>query len=89
MKKSVGVILIAGSIMTAVLAGCSSKPSAEELQQLQSLKAEVSSLESRISALESEKASLTKAIADANAKLDQCAKDKALVEQRLKSMNMK
>jgi outer membrane murein-binding lipoprotein Lpp len=86
MKKSVGMILIAGSLMAAVLSGCSSSPSAEELQQLEALKAEVASLESRINALESEKASLTKAIADKNAMVEQCAKDKALVEQRLKSM---
>ncbi|HEY5616104.1 MAG TPA: hypothetical protein VIL52_08765 [Bacteroidota bacterium] len=86
MKKSVGVILIAGSLMAAVLSGCSSKPSAEELQQLEALKSEISSLESRISALESEKASLTRSIAEKTAMIDQCAKDKALVEQRLKSM---
>ena len=86
MKKSFGGILIAGCFLAAVLAGCSSKPSAEELQQLEALKAEVASLENRLSTLESEKASLTRAIAEKDAKLDQCAKDKALVEQRLKSM---
>ncbi|HEY4611768.1 MAG TPA: hypothetical protein VII11_02175 [Bacteroidota bacterium] len=84
MKKLFGGILLVVCLVAA--AGCSNKPSAEELQQLEALKAEVSSLESRISALESEKASLTRAIAEKDAKLDQCAKDKALVEQRLKSM---
>ncbi len=86
MKKSVGMILIAGSLMSAVLTGCGNNATAEELQQLEALKAEVASLESRIAALESEKASLAQAVAEKDAKIEQCAKDKALVEQRLKSM---
>lgn len=86
MKKSFGVVLIAASLMAMLLVGCSNKPSAEELQQLEALKAETASLEKQISALESEKASLVKAIAEKDAKLDQCVKDKALAEQRLKAM---
>lgn len=84
MKKSLWVMLVAGSLMALV--GCSNKPSAEELQQLEALKAEVASLERQISTLESERASLMRAIAEKDAKLNQCAQDKTLVEQRLKAM---
>ncbi|MGH2566933.1 MAG: hypothetical protein ACRDGA_01220 [Bacteroidota bacterium] len=86
MKKSFGLMLVAASLMAVLVTGCSSKPSAEEMQQLEALKAEVASLEKQVSALESEKASLTKAVAEKDAKIEQCAKDKALVEQRLKMM---
>ncbi len=86
MKKSFGAILLVASVMAMLAVGCSNKPSAEELQQLEALKAETASLEKQISALESEKASLIKALAEKDARLDQRAKDKALVEQRLKAM---
>jgi chorismate mutase len=75
-------MVLVGSLMV----GCSNKPSAEELQQLEALRAEVASLERQISTLESERASLMRAIADKDAKLNQCAQDKTTVEQRLKAM---
>ncbi len=85
-KKSIAGLVVAGAMVAVLASGCSSKPSAEELKQLDDLKAEVSSLEREISAKESEKAALMKAIADKNAQLSQCEKDKALVQERLKGM---
>ncbi|MGB2868453.1 MAG: hypothetical protein WBD36_08390 [Bacteroidota bacterium] len=86
MKKSRVFILGCALMIAGVMAGCSSKPSEDELKQLNDLKAEVSSLEKEISARESEKAALTKAIAEKDAQLAQCAKDKEAVQQRLKGM---
>lgn len=76
MKKLV-TLALAGMFAAAIMAGCSSGPSAEELKQLEDLKAEVQSLEREISNRESEKSALTKAIADKEAQLAQCMKDKA------------
>jgi len=86
MKKSLAGLFVAGALLAMLATGCTSKPSAEELKQLEDLKAEVSSLESQVAAKESEKAALTKAIADKDAQLAQCQKDKALIEERLKGM---
>ncbi|MFH0991007.1 MAG: hypothetical protein V1799_13430 [bacterium] len=86
MKKSTIGLFVAGAIMASVIAGCTSRPNAEELKQLESLKAEVSSLEREIGAKQSEKAALQRAIAEKNTKLAQCEKEKALVGERLKGM---
>lgn len=86
MKKSIAGLVVAGAMVATLAGGCSSKPGSEEAKQLEDLKAEVSSLEREISAKESEKAALTKAIAEKNAQLRQCEKDKALVQERLKGM---
>jgi outer membrane murein-binding lipoprotein Lpp len=86
MKKSLSGLLVAGALLSLVASGCSSRPSAEELKQLEDLKAEVASLEREISAKESEKAALQRAIAEKDAQLKQCEQDKALVQERLKGM---
>lgn len=86
MKKSItltlGVLLMAGIFAS----GCSSAPSAEELKQLDDLKAEVASMEKQLASLESEKAAFQKAIADKDAQLTKCAEEKKVAEQRLKGM---
>lgn len=86
MKKSYAGLFVAGALLATLASGCTSKPNAAELKQLEDLKAEVSSLQREISAKESEKAALMKAIADKTAQLAQCEKDKALVQERLKGM---
>jgi septal ring factor EnvC (AmiA/AmiB activator) len=85
MKKPIAFTLIGCAMMAMVLTSCSSKPSDQELQQLNDLKAEVTSLENQISAAQSEKAALQKSIADKDAQLAQCMKDKDAVQQRLKA----
>lgn len=84
MKKVLMSILLAGFLVGA--AGCASKPSAEELKQLEDLRAEVSSIEREISSKESEKAAVQKAIADKDAALKKCADDKVATQQRLRGM---
>lgn len=86
MKKSFAGLFVAGALLATLATGCTSKPNAAELKQLEDLKAEVSSLQREISAKESEKAALLRAIADKDAQLTQCEKDKALVQERLKGM---
>ena len=86
MKKSYAGLFVAGALVATLATGCTSKPNAAELKQLEDLKAEVSSLQREISAKESEKAALLRAIADKDAQLAQCEKDKALVQERLKGM---
>ena len=86
MKKSLAGFLVAGALLATLATGCTSRPNAEELKQLEDLKAEVSSLERQISAKQSEVAALQKAIADKQAQLAQCEKEKTLVQERLKGM---
>ncbi|MBM4167588.1 MAG: hypothetical protein FJ215_00280 [Ignavibacteria bacterium] len=84
MKKSLALTVTAAAMAGMILAGCSSKPSEAEMRQLEALRAEVASLEKEVAAREAEKAALLKAIADKNAQLDECAKEKAAVAERLK-----
>ena len=86
MKKSLGMTLAALVLSGMFLTGCSSKPSEDEMKQLESLKAEVASLEQKVSDLESQKAALQKAIAEKDAQLQKCADDKAAVQKNLQGM---
>jgi len=86
MKKSLAGLFVAGALLAMMSSGCTSRPNAAELKQLEDLKAEVSSLQREVAAKESEKAALTQAIADKAAQLAQCEKEKALVESRVKGM---
>jgi chromosome segregation ATPase len=83
MKKPFTLIIVGCAIVAGSFIGCSSKPSDEELKQLDALKAEVTSLEKGIAARESEKANLLKSIAEKDAQLAQCAKDKAALQARI------
>ncbi len=84
MKKPLALTLVGCAMMAMVLTSCSSKPSDQELKQLEDLKVEVSSLQTQISTAQSEKAALQKSIADKDAQIAQLTKDKAAVQQRLK-----
>jgi septal ring factor EnvC (AmiA/AmiB activator) len=86
MKKPFVLIIIGCVMVIGSFVGCSSKPSDEEMQKLNDLKAEVTSLEKGITARESEKAALLKSIADKDAQLAQCAKDKEALQQRLQGV---
>ena len=86
MKKPFALIIIGCMMVIGSFVGCSSKPSDEEMQKLNDLKAEVTSLEKGITARESEKAALLKSIADKDAQLAQCAKDKEALQQRLQGV---
>ncbi len=85
MRKPLAFVLVGCAIVAGSLVGCSSKPSASELQQLNDLKAEITSLKNGITARESEKAALVKSIAEKDAQLAQCAKDKDELQKRMQS----
>ncbi len=83
MKKPFAVVAVGCAMMALTVVGCSNKPSDEELKQLNDLKAEVTSLEKDIAARQADKDALMKSIADKDAQLAQCAKDKEAVQKRL------
>ncbi len=81
--KKLATLVVLGAFSAALLSGCSSKPSADDLKQLEDLKAEVTSLQKEIANKESEKQALLKAIADKDAQLAQCGKDKDALKARM------
>ncbi|MBI5019837.1 MAG: hypothetical protein HZB59_00170 [Ignavibacteriales bacterium] len=84
MKKFVKLTLVVSLITGGMLiSSCSSSPSEEELQQLNSLKAQVSALENQIKEKKSEKASIEKQVAEKNGKLQQCQSDQEAVKKGL------
>ncbi|HTP79573.1 MAG TPA: hypothetical protein VMM57_04130 [Bacteroidota bacterium] len=77
------------AFMTGVLivaAGCSSKPSTDEMKQLSDLQAEVASLQKDIAARQADKDALTKSIAEKDGQIVSCNKDKDALQQRMKGM---
>ena len=73
-------LLLSSSLM---LVGCSSKPDAEEMKQLNDLKEEYATLQKETATKEQRKAALEKEVADMNAKLKKCNDDQQVVKQRL------
>ncbi len=67
----------------AIISGCSSSATPEQLQRISELKREISSLESAIQTKQNQIGQLDRQISAMDAKLTQCAKDKDLVRQRL------
>jgi len=87
MRKTFAVLTGALLISSMVLWGCSSSPTKDELKQLETTQAEVTSLGQKSSALKMEKASLQQVIKEKQAKLKTCQDDKSAVESKLKSAN--
>jgi hypothetical protein len=82
-KKGIIMVLAIGFISTFGIIGCSSKPTQEELAQLDNVRNEISSLQQRKSVLESEKATLSQSIAVKEAQLNECQTDKTAVKEKL------
>lgn len=76
--------VVAASLTTApiILSGCGGVSDAE-MQELTTLRAEVNSLESNANTLKEERSRLEQDIADRNAKLQQCARDKEITRANL------
>jgi len=82
--KAVKFLLIASIVASiAIVTGCSSSPSDQELQQLKELKDKVAALNKQISDQQTEKATLEKQIAEKNAKIKQCQADQEAVKKSL------
>lgn len=76
--KAVKYLVVIAVIATSAsfLAGCGGLSEAQ-MQELSNLRSEVSSLEAEAKSLKDERSKLEREIADKNAKLQQCAKEKA------------
>jgi outer membrane murein-binding lipoprotein Lpp len=67
----------------AIVSGCTSYATPEQLQRISALEREISSLEQSIQQKQGVIGGIDRQISAQEAKLDQCAKDKDLVRQRL------
>jgi len=85
-KKLLNSALIVTVLVGALSLTACGGVSEEEMAQLEALRAEVSALETEINQLKSEKTKLEREIAEQNAKLEQCARDKAETEKNLSAM---
>lgn len=65
------------------VSGCTSYATPEQLARIAELEREIGALESAIQTKQSQIGTLDRQISAQEAKLDQCAKDKELVKQRL------
>jgi peptidoglycan hydrolase CwlO-like protein len=84
LRNSVAVVLFAALIGAgAVFSGCTSYATPEQLARIAELEREVNSLQSAIQTKQSQLSTIDRQISAQEAKLDQCAKDKELVKQRL------
>jgi septal ring factor EnvC (AmiA/AmiB activator) len=84
--KNPGIITLVFVLLvtsSTFFVGCSSKPDAEQLRQLSSLKEESSALQREAASKEQAKATLEREIAEKNAKLKKCNDDQQIVKQRL------
>lgn len=88
MKKIINtglaLVLVAGIIG---FTGCSGV-SEEQMAELDALRSEVKALEKEVGSLKTEKAAIERDIAERNAKLDQCAKEKAETKKNLEKLGM-
>ncbi len=78
------VLLFAGMVSVT---GCSGV-SEEQMAELEALRSEVKALEKEVGSLKAEKAAIEREIAEKNAKLDQCAKEKAETKKNLEKLGM-
>lgn len=80
-RATLAIVFLAASSL--FIAGCSSKPDAEEMKQLNDLKEEYAALQRDVASKEQAKANLQREISDTNAKLKKCNDDQVIVKQRL------
>ncbi len=70
------------AVSAAMVSGCGGVSEAQ-MQELKNLRAEVSSLEKEANQLKDERSALEREIAEKNAKLQQCQKDKEQTQANL------
>ncbi len=78
------VVLVAGIIG---FTGCSGV-SEEQMAELEALRSEVKALEKEVGSLQAEKSAIEREIAEKNAKLNQCAKEKTETKKNLDKIGM-
>ena len=72
-------------VTTALISGCGGVSDAQ-MQQLNDLRSEVNSLQTKADSLKDERSNLEKELAEKNAKLQQCEKDKQETQANLQKM---
>jgi septal ring factor EnvC (AmiA/AmiB activator) len=77
--------IAAFAVTTAFLSGCGGVSEAE-MQELNQLRNEVNSLEQEANSLRDERTRLERDVAERNAKLQQCAKDKEVTRANLEKL---
>jgi len=82
-RAIVMISLLAGAV--PLLSGCSSGPSADELAQLDQLKAETESLKKQVAEMQAEKQSLESQIAQKREELATAQNNQKLTRERLES----
>lgn len=84
LRNSVTVALFAVLIGAgALFSGCTSYATPEQLARIAELEREINSLQAAIQTKQSQLSTIDRQVSAQEAKLDQCAKDKELVKQRL------
>jgi len=85
--KAVRNLIIIAAIATSAsyLTGCGGLSEAQ-MEELKALRSEVSSLEAEAKSLKDERAKLEREVAEKNAKLQQCAKEKAETSANLSKL---
>ena len=84
LRNSVAVLLFAALFGAgALFSGCTSYATPEQLSRIAELQREINSLQSAIQTKQSQISTVDRQISNQEAKLDQCAKDKQIVKQRL------
>lgn len=76
------VVIATFAVAAAMVSGCGGVSEAQ-FQELKNLRAEVSSLEKEANQLKEERSRLEREIAEKNAKLQQCQKDKEQTQANL------
>lgn len=79
------VVIATIALTAAVMSGCGGVDEAQ-LEELRNLREEVNSLEAEANSLKEERSRLERDIAEKNAKLQQCAKDKEETRANLQKL---
>ncbi len=78
-------LVAAFAVTTALLSGCGGVSEAQ-MEELRNLRAEVNSLQAEANSLRDERAGLERDIAERNAKLQQCERDKEQTQANLEKL---
>lgn len=85
MKLVKSVLLISAFAVSAFFVGCGGVSEAE-MQELSKLRSDVNSAQTEVDQLKGQRSDLEKNIADNNAKLMQCEKEKAEIKANLEKL---
>jgi peptidoglycan hydrolase CwlO-like protein len=89
MGKRISNLALVLSLMAGIIgfSGCSGV-SEEKMAELDALRSEVKALDKEVGSLKAEKAAIEREIAEKNAKLDQCAKEKSETKKNLEKLGL-